>query len=228
MNGFFFANPAGLWGLAAVGAVAVLYLFGRSRRPLPITGLFLWETPHRRGMGGRRLEPPPPGRSLLLDALAAAGFALALADPALRIGVGPLRIIVLDDAFSMRAREGHRQALRLAERLLIDADEAGAGAAVILAGDRESILSGPGTPLPEALAALSERYLPSSAASSWRKAVTLARDRYGENLEFRVIGNREIPADAGGGRLWFHIVPGWGGNLAFGRIWRLSGENPGE
>ena len=229
MNGFFFANPAGLWSLAAVGMVTALYLFSRRRRSLPVTGLFLWGTPPREGMGGRRLEPPPPSRSLLLDALAAAGFALALAGPALRIGAGPPRIIVLDDAFSMRARESHRQALRLAERLLIEAEEAGVGAAVILAGDRELILTGPGTPVSEALAALSERYLPSSAPSSWRKAVALARNRYGEDLEFDIIGNREISPDAGGdGQLRFHILPGRGGNFAFGRIWRLAGDNPGE
>ena len=54
MSVFLWAYPQGLWALAALAAVALLYIFYRRYRPLPVTGLFLWGAPPRDAAGGRK------------------------------------------------------------------------------------------------------------------------------------------------------------------------------
>ncbi len=218
MSGFFLANPGGLWALAALAAVAVLYLFYRRHRPQAVTGLFLWGVPRLGTAGGRRPEPPRLGRALLLDLAAAALFALALAGPAWRSASGGRVAIVLDDSFSMRARNCRAEAAKLAGRLLAEAESG--GAAILLAGETPSVLAGPGADSAELRRAL-DGYLPSAEKADLQAAVNLARDLYGAAPSVRVITNRDdgLPV-AAGGDLAVHVLPGRGGNVALTRLWR--------
>ena len=226
MSGLFLTFPAGLWALAAVAAVVALYLFYRRYRPLPVTGLFLWGAPRRDGMGGRRVDRPVFGRSFWLDVLAAAMLALALAGPAWRTGT--LRtVVVLDDSFSMRARDAHLAARGAAERLLADA---AAAAAVVLAGPEPALLRGMAAiDRAEARAALAG-YAPAAAGTNLQAAVALARELFGQGLEIHIFTNREAAAivPGEGSRAVVHVLPGRGGNLAFGELWREAGERPGR
>ncbi len=218
MSSLFFANPDGLWALAALAAVAALYLFRRRRRPLAVTGLFLWGAPPPDADGGRSLRPPRAGRSLVLDLLAAALLGLALAGPAWRSEAGRRLVVILDDSFAMRSRGCRDLAADLAERLIREA-EPGA-AALVLAGRTPSVLAGFGSSRAEAAAAL-ERYRPAADAADLQAAAELARDLYGSGPDLAAITNREsgLPATGAGGPT-VHVLAGRGANLALTRLWR--------
>lgn len=223
MSGFFLTNPSGLWALAALAAVVVFYLFYRRYRPLAVTGLFLWGEPRRDGKGGRKLDRPHFGRSFLLDALAACLFALALAGPAWRDSGLPV-VAILDDCFSMRAREAHVEGARLAGDLLRKTARGGRAAALILAGGRPSVLRGMGDWNAGEVDGVLARYEPSDRDGDLQAAVSLVRDLYGPELEIHIFSNRDdrIPVPGEGGRAVLHVLPGRGDNLCLGELWRES------
>lgn len=220
MNAFFLANPGWLWAMAAALPVAVAYLFHRRYKPLRVTGLFLWGVPERSGEGGRTLEPPVVNRSFLFDMLAALLLGLALAGPSIRIPTGLPVVVVLDDSFSMRARDCHVRARTAAVELLQRAATNGAATAVVLAGERPRILSGLEIPADEAAVRL-DAYLPSDSAFDPAAALALAFDVFGDGLEVHILTNRPVDAPTGGGnRVSVRQFAGRGGNLAFADIWR--------
>lgn len=221
MNGIFLANPLGLWALGAVAAVAVLYLFYRRFRPLPVTGLFLWGVPRREGAGGRSLEKPLTGRSFILDVLAAALFALALSGPAYRTDSGLPVVVILDDCFAMRARDAHVEAGRLAGGILRASPGDGVPTAIMLAGDQPRVWRGLGARTRSETADALADYLPDREAGDIQAAVAMAQNLYGSQLAIQVITNQDIaPTAAPGGILTTHILPGKGGNLALSGSWR--------
>lgn len=230
MNAFFFAQPSWLWALSAVAAVFVLYLFHRRYRRQPVTGLFLWGETNREGGGGRRLDRPRFGRSLLLDLLAACLLALALAGPMWRTSRLPLTA-VLDDCFAMRARDAHLEARRLAGEALGRAAREGRRTAVVLAGRRPSVLLGMGEWTAGEIDAALAGYLPSQRGSDLQAAVALAREAFGPRQEIRIATNSGgIPPVPGrDADVVLNVLPGRGGNLAFGEVWRVAvPDRPGR
>lgn len=221
MSGFFLANPMGLWALAALAAVVALYLFYRRYRPLPITGLFLWGDPRRDGMGGRKVEKPLFNRSFWLDLLAAALFALALAGPAWRSEGLPV-VAILDDSFAMRARDAGGEAARRAAAILGDAAKGGRDGAIILAGSEARLWRGMGRLGRGEAETVLAGYAPSDRRSDLQAGVRLAGELFGSEVEVHVFTNRDgaTPIPVKDGTVVLHVLPGRGGNLAFGDVWR--------
>lgn len=227
MSGFFWTHPQGLWALATLAAVALLYIFYRRYRPLPVTGLFLWGAPPRDASGGRKARAPILGRAFLFDMLAAACFALALAGPSYRADSGLPMALILDDSFAMRSRGCLPEARLRAERFLRDTAP-GRLAAVILAGDRPRVLAGAGTPPAEA-AKLLANYRPSSRSGDLQAAAALARDLAGPALDLRIVTNQDaLPAAAPDDVLTADVLAGRGDNLAFGHVWRTKADDNGD
>lgn len=221
MSGFFLAYPGGLWASGAAAAVVVFYLFYRRFRPQPVTGLFLWGIPRREGVGGRQIEKPLFGRSILLDLLAAALFAVSLSGPAYRGDSGLPVVIILDDSFGMRARNAYLAARETGAAIWNAASDNGVEAAVVLAGDQPRVWRGMGLAVRGEAARLLADYAPNREAGDIQAAVALAQDLYGSALDIHIISNREdAVVAASGGRVITHVYPGRGGNLAIVGVWR--------
>ena len=224
MSDFFVANPIGLWALAAVALAGGMYLFYRRHRPRPVTGLFLWGTPRREGLGGRKMEAPLFGRSLVLDLLAAAFLALAISGPAIRTAGGRNLVLIVDGCFAMRSLDGWTEAVRLAGEKLAEAERTGRDVSLILAGDRPVLLTGMGTPAMEATRLLSS-HLPVAESGDLQESLVLANSLYGTNIEILTLTNQDAKPFAGSGAVMtLRTLAGSGGNLAFTRVWREAGK----
>lgn len=218
MNSFTLTNPSGLWWLAAVAAVALLYLFYRRHRPQQVTGLFLWGVPNRESAGGRKVENPLLGRRFLFDMLAAVLLGLTLAGPAWRTGRDLPLVLVMDNSFSMRARGSDGEARTLGEELIAAASRKGVESAVVLAGDTPRVLRAPGVATRGETVELLRSYRPAAESADIVAAVLLARKLYGEPLDIHVVTNREDGAVPQASST--HILAGRGGNLSLERAWR--------
>ncbi len=226
MSRLAFANPSGLWALAAVAVVAVLYLLYRRYRPQPVTGLFLWGTAPRHNDGGRRLDSPLKNRAFWCDLLAATLFALALAGPVITGGRQAV-VVILDNSFAMRSRDNHHAAAETARRLLEDADRS----AVVLAGTLPRILVDFDRSPGRAAAAITDHYRADEPAGDLAAALTLARDAWGDDPVVHVITNQDAAAtsSSSAGRVTRHILSGRGDNLALTDAWRRpSRTEPGR
>jgi hypothetical protein len=110
-------NPAGLFLLLSIPVIVLLHLFRQERRRQEVSSLFLWR--EISDQQSRRIRPRLLRNvNLLLQLLAAAVAALALAQPVLSsaAGTGPPRLIVLvDTSASMAAVEGQVTRLDLAK-----------------------------------------------------------------------------------------------------------------
>jgi hypothetical protein len=95
-----FAAPAFLWLLAALPVVVALHFLRARTRRLDVSALFLWQQAREVAERRRRFSPT---WSLLLQLLAVALTALALAQPDLRLEGPPDLVVVLDASASMAA-----------------------------------------------------------------------------------------------------------------------------
>lgn len=219
-----FANPGGWWAFGAVVAVAVLYLFYRRYRPLPVTGLFLWGAPRRDGGGGSQVEKPLLNRSFWLDLAAAALFALALIGPGWR-SEQLTRVIVLDNSIAMQSRLCFAEAARQVAAMW-SADQP---TAVIFAGKDDSVVREPAlTSRSETEAWLAARYRPGEPTTDLQKAVLLARELYGDAIDLHLFTNRDAPEVVYSDALTMHILAGRGGNLSLNHVWRRTRGNGEE
>jgi len=110
-------NPAGLLFLATIPLIIMLHLFRQERRRQEVSSLFLWREisdQHSRRMRPRLLR----NVNLLLQVIAAAVIALAIARPVAGVAVGqnaPRMIMLVDTSASMAAVEGQVTRLDLAK-----------------------------------------------------------------------------------------------------------------
>lgn len=171
-------EPLALLALLALPAIAALHLFRRAARQRAVSALFLWEDPERITPAGRRREPLRANVSLLLELLAAAALALALAGPrSCAEAAAPHLVAILDDSASMSAGSGGESAAERARRELLrrlESAERGTRVTLIASGTPPRILCGPEAGLDEARAALAG-YAPASADHSLEPALALAR-----------------------------------------------------
>jgi hypothetical protein len=99
--------PAALWALAAVPVLIALYLLRVRRREHVVSSILLWTRSAPSWTAFRPSRRIERSVLLLLQIVAAAGLALALAQPSLlgwTIGGGDV-VLVLDASLSMRARD---------------------------------------------------------------------------------------------------------------------------
>lgn len=229
MTNLFFAAPAGLAALAALGAVIVLYLYRRRRKPLAVTGLFLWGRPRQQKAGGRKRERLIRSRSFWLDLAAALAFVLAAGGLSWRSEQAPL-VMVLDDSFAMRARDGHEAARQAAASLFAETVGRGGRIAVILAGERPAVARAMTAATRSEGENLFAAYDPVSRGGNLSAAVALARGLYGDGNDIHVFTNQTDTTSLHGvvaGAV--HRVVGAGGNAAFTQLWRYADpEHPGR
>ncbi len=154
-----FANPLGLLALLAVPAVLALHLYRRRFEPREVSALFLWSSPDRTPVAGRKREPLVHNPSLWFEMLCAALLAVAFGGPraACAGARGEHLVVVLDSSASMSANSGAESfAERAVERLRERIDELPRGSRVTLveSGRRPRILAGPAAFPPQARDAL--------------------------------------------------------------------------
>jgi hypothetical protein len=154
-----FANPLGLLALLAVPAVLALHLYRRRFEPREVSALFLWSSPDRTPVAGRKREPLVHNPSLWFELLCAALLAVAFGGPraACAGARGEHLVVVLDSSASMSANTGAESlAERAVERLRERIDELPRGSRVTLveSGRRPRILAGPAAFPPQASEAL--------------------------------------------------------------------------
>ncbi len=126
--GLSFAAPAFLWLLAALPLVVWWYLYRQRLSPRQVAALFLWDQALREAEQRRRWRP---SWSLLLQLLAVAAAAMALAQPSLELRGPPDLIIVIDAGARMQAVDPEGQRLQRAiDQAMMLAGEAGAVALV--------------------------------------------------------------------------------------------------
>ena len=117
-----FLQPAGLWLLGLIPVVVLLHLFRSNPRRQRVPSVFLWRDLNRDLTTSRRWRPPPISLLLVLQLLAIAVVALAVASP--RMTAPPPRhlLVLLDGSASMLATDvapsRFDDALRQARELL--------------------------------------------------------------------------------------------------------------
>lgn len=169
--GLTFAAPAFLALLATLPLVVWWHVRRLRHRPRPVAALFLWDEALRDAAQRRRWRPT---WSLLLQLLAIAAAALALAQPHVRWGGPPDLVIALDAGARMRAvdPEGERLA-RAREAAWGQASEAGAVSLVRVGADPELLL--PFTRDRVALRAALDAFEAADAAVDVERGLALAR-----------------------------------------------------
>ncbi len=219
MTGIAFSHPWGLAGLAAIGAIVVLYLFVEQHRHRRVTGLFLWDTGRAPAEKGRKPGRLAVGRSLLLDLLAAVLFSLALAGATCSgTNLGGL-VVVLDTSLSMRAFDNHHRSLRSVQDLLSEADP-DTPVLVFEAGARP-VLRYRGQAGGSQARRIFEKIAFSAQKDSVLEAVTLARELAHGRLEFHVFTDHDLPLpNVPGADVIRHVWQGRGPNVALTEVHR--------
>jgi hypothetical protein len=136
--GLTFAAPLFLALLGALPLVVWWHVRRLRHRPRPVAALFLWEQALRDAAQRRRWRPT---WSLLLQLLAVAAAALALAQPSVAWRGPPDLVVALDAGARMRAVDPEGERLERARAaVLASADRAGAVALVRVGADAEVAL----------------------------------------------------------------------------------------
>ena len=169
-----FSNPLGLMALIAVPAIVALHLYRQRHRPVEVSALFLWETARRDPSAGPTRDRLERTLSLLLECLAAALLAGALAGPRGCDEGGRHLVIVLDSTASMLATAGTRSAADEAvARIQAELDQLRGRDRVTILRQDGSVLVGPQALSDEASDAL-DAWRPSGAGGDVRDALDLA------------------------------------------------------
>lgn len=183
MAGFHLLNPAGLWLLLGAIPVVLLYVLKVRRARLRVGSTWLWAEARRDLLARspfRRLLPEVP---LVLQLLALAALALALAHPVTRgrVVAGDHVAVVVDVSASMGAVAGPAGATRLREaqaaaHTVVEGLGPGADALVVEAG-REARVTGSLTRDAVRLRQAIDALVPLDVEGDLVAAVALAADR---------------------------------------------------
>lgn len=175
-----FLNPAALGlGLLAI-PILLLYMLRQKRRDRPVSSTLLWQELARDRTANAPWQRLRRNLLLLLQLLALACLALALARPAVRMGgrVNGNLIVVLDASASMRATDDANGATRFqeatahVERLI--AGLGGADEMTLIAAGRAPIVLSAASGDREALRAALATATPEATAADWPAALALA------------------------------------------------------
>ena len=173
-----FGVPAALWALAAIPVLVALYLLRVRRRERVVSSVLLWTRSAPSWTAFRPSRRIERSLLLLLQIVAAAGLALALAQPSLlgwAAGGGDV-VLVLDASMSMRARDvapTRFERARAEARDVLARLAPGQHAALVLAASHPVVLVPPTDDRGLLRAALAAAE-PWDVAGDVRDAVTLA------------------------------------------------------
>jgi hypothetical protein len=177
-----FGAPLGLFALAALPVLVVLYFFRRRSEPRVVSALFLWKSTEDPAPSGPRWWRLNRRFSLLLELLAALALVAFVADVRCSTETGSQKhtVVVLDGSLSMQARQANGRALyQIAlETVRSRLRQAGGTATVIVTGSQPRVLAGPAIPVSEAIGMI-ETWLPSEPSHPFEPAWTLARELAG-------------------------------------------------
>ncbi len=201
-----FTAPLAFAGLAALPALAAIYLLHNRARPYVVSSLLLWSDARRTPEGGRtveRLRTPPlfwlELLALLLLILAAAGPHLPAAP-----GARPL-VVVLDDSFSMQAGGFDSPRKRAAAALLEELRWASRRSVrLVLAGERPQLL-GDGATRAAEVAPLLDAWTCQAPAGRLGPAVAFALELGGDLASVLVLTDHPPapPQDSAGRVRWW-------------------------
>lgn len=196
--------PAALWGLLAIPCLILLYLLRVRRRDHPVSSTLLWQRSAPTLAAYRPLRRIERSLLLLLQILAAAAVAVALAQPSViaRGGERGDLILVLDLSLSMRARDvsptrfdrARGEALDLVAHL-----HPGQRSGIVVAGPRPLLLLPPTDDRARVSAAL-RALEPYDAAGDLEGAVLMAAELPGSS-------GRRIVAWTDGARAGLPALP---------------------
>jgi hypothetical protein len=190
-----FASPIMLAALAALPALAAIYwLRHRSRRQV-VSSLFLFEGSRSR-QGGRIFERMQTPLAFFLELLALAAIAMAAAGPSIlkKDATRPL-IVVLDDSFSMQARNGQTTPRGLAQAAILDELKHNAyRARFIIAGVRP-VLSGDSMPAASSATAAMDNWECLAPQADLGAAVALAGELGGPSARILVVSDHAPPSE---------------------------------
>jgi len=214
--------PLALLALGSLPLLAGIYALRQRHRPRRVSSLLLWTEAARPREGGVRLRRLTTPLLFFLELLALILLALAAADPRLPTRTpARLLVVVLDDAYAMRARTGgatpRERALAALEK------ELGRGpfaARFLLARDRPRTLGEPVSDVKTAMRAL-EGWHARSPRAALAPAITLARELGGPEAQVLVLSDRAPPSPPGRVQWWAFGAPAE--NLAFTAAARTPG-----
>ena len=171
-------QPWGLALLAVMAPIVVIYLLRGSPRRLPTGAAFLWRGLAEQTTARRKWRRPPRSLALLLQLLAVAVAALALAQPALGQQSSRQFVFVLDASASMQATDvspSRFEAARAALRAELERLAPGDRATLVRLGSSAEVLAS-GSDRAQLLRAL-EAARPGVAPVRFRDALGLAAQR---------------------------------------------------
>jgi hypothetical protein len=197
-----FSLPWAFLGLAALPALAAIYLLRSRSQRRPVSSLLLWSEFTRPHAGGRVLKRLHLPLLLAIELLAIALLVTASTGPEVSAGrTQPPLAVVLDDSFSMQAG-GEESPRRRAVRDLVERLQGEPATAVrfILARTEPRAL---GTRFRGAARGreLLEQWTCRSAAADLEAAVTHARDTGGPRTRILVLTDRPPATEPGEGRI---------------------------
>lgn len=191
-----FLNPSALWWLAAIPLLVLLYLLRARRAEVVVPSLFLWRAGQRDRLMHRPLRRLDRNLLLLLQILAVAAAAFALAQPQIpALGVaGDDVVVVLDLSATMQATDIPPTRFEAAQRAAMEL-VSGIGrtqhVAVIAAARTPRMIVAPTARRGDALAAL-RALRPTDGAADLDAAVRLgqAQARPGRRVHVHLFSDR--------------------------------------
>ncbi len=205
--------PIGLLALLALPLIIVLHLLRERRRRVVVPSLLHWQNLPQR-QTAQRLRRLPLTLLLLIQLLAAALIALALARPQLGNFFGSTRqlAIVLDTSTSMAAREGSGTRFAQAQaraRAALNSLGSGDRAILVAAGTTARVLAtGTGADLPALLATL-DTVQPGGTGTDFTGAFTLAQAAFAGQARREILvltdngpSTTAVPASVGAALSW--------------------------
>jgi len=197
-----FSLPWAFLGLAALPALAAIYLLRSRSRRRPVSSLLLWAEATRPHAGGRIVKRLHVPLLLVLELLTLALLVMASTGPEVSAGRSrPPLGVVLDDSFSMQAggEDSPRgRAARELETLL--RDEAGTTVRLMLAGAEPRALGSRFRGVARGRELLTQ-WTCRSADADLEAAVTHARDACGRGTRILVLTDRPPALDPGTGQV---------------------------
>lgn len=195
-----FTLPWALVSLAALPALAAIYLLRNRSRRVPVSSLMLWADLTRAREGGRHLQRPQLPWLLLLEIVILSLLAVGATDPRwLAADATRPLVVVLDDSLSMQAG-GDDAPRRRALDLIRDECGPASPTQFILAGPRPHLLGDPVTSFAAARPLL-DRWECLAPTASLDAAVTLAVAVGGRRARVLVLTDHPPAADVPPGQV---------------------------
>ena len=211
----FLTYPLALLALASLPALAAIYILRNRFRRRPVSSLVLWRFQAQSKSGGAKIHRLQLPLLFFLELLALSLLVMAATGPHWKLpqSARPL-IVVLDDSFSMRAREGdtsaHDRAKSYLEKLF--RRQAPPSTRLILAGSEPRTLGGTLKGWRE-VNALLPQWRCWSPASALDSAVTLAAELGKQQANVLVLTDHKPPDEK-------YRASGWNG-MRLARRWTM-------